>query len=64
MDIVSMIKDSKPMDIVSMIKDSKRTWTISKRALTCMSKVADHACALMIIPANPCVGIKLESPRV
>lgn len=49
------------MDIVTVLKDSKRSWTMTKRALTTASKLYDHACGLTIVPANPCMGIKLTS---
>jgi integrase len=49
------------LDVVSMLKDAKRTWTISKRILTAMSKLMDHAMGISVIPANPCFGIKLSA---
>ena len=49
------------IDIVQMLRNAKRTWTISKRALTGISMVFDHACGLSIIAANPCTGVKLKS---
>lgn len=49
------------LDVVSMLKDAKRTWTISKRILTSMSKLMDHAMGISVIPANPCFGIKLSA---
>ncbi len=49
------------IDVVSMLIKCKRTWTASKRILTSLSKLFDHACGLKIIAANPCVGIKLSS---
>ena len=49
------------VDIVNMLRKAKRTWTISKRTLTSVSMVLDHACGLTIIAANPCTGIKLKS---
>ncbi|WP_289242049.1 hypothetical protein [Delftia sp.] len=49
------------IDIVSMLTDCKRTWTISKRILTTATKVFDTACGLMLIPANPCTGIKMDA---
>ncbi len=44
-----------------MLTDCKRTWTISKRILTTATKVFDTACGLMLIPANPCTGIKMDA---
>lgn len=49
------------LDVVQMLKDAKRTWAISKRVLTSMSKLMEHACGIMVIPANPCTGIKLSA---
>lgn len=56
-------------DIVDMLQKSKRSWAICKRILTSTSQLFDHACGQQIIPANPCVGIKLvavigERPQV
>lgn len=48
-------------DIVGALKDRKDTWAISKRVLTTISKVMDHACGLQIIAANPATGIKLTA---
>lgn len=50
-----------PIDIVSMLTECKRTWTVTKRILTSVSKLFDHACGLKIIAANPCTGVKLSS---
>lgn len=50
-----------PIDIVAMLTDCKRTWTVTKRILTSVSKLFDHACGLKIIGANPCMGVKLSS---
>lgn len=49
------------LDVVQMLKDAKRTWAITKRVLTSMSKLMDHAMGMMVIPANPCTGIKLSA---
>ncbi len=49
------------IDIVHALKASGRTWLMTKRALTSISKVLDHACGLTILSANPCTGIKLDS---
>lgn len=49
------------MDVVQMLKDAKRTWAVTKRILTSMSKLMDHAMGLTLIPANPCTGIKLSA---
>lgn len=49
------------IDVVQMLKNAKRTWTISKRVLTSISKLLDHAMGLTIIAANPCTGIKLSA---
>lgn len=55
------VRDISSIDIVHMLKSAKRTWTISKRVLTAMSKLMDHAMGLTIIAANPCTGIKLSA---
>lgn len=49
------------IDIVAMVTDCKRRWTASKRILTSVSQLFEHACALKIIPANPCTGVKLSA---
>ncbi|KJK03956.1 integrase [Burkholderiaceae bacterium 26] len=49
------------IDIVSMMTDCNRKWSASKRLLTSVSQLFDHACGLKIIPANPCTGIKLSA---
>lgn len=49
------------LDVVQMLKDARRTWAITKRVLTSMSKLMDHAMGMMVIPANPCTGIKLSA---
>lgn len=49
------------IDVVHTLKESKRTWAMTKRLLTTISKLLDHACGLTIIGANPCTGIKLTS---
>lgn len=49
------------IDVVHTLQESKRTWTMTKRLLTSISKLMDHACGLTIIAANPCTGIKMES---
>lgn len=50
-----------PADIVHMIESAKRTWTISKRVLTCARQLFAHACGKRLIVANPCVGIELPA---
>jgi integrase len=49
------------LDVVQALRDAKRTWAITKRVLTSMSKLMEHACGSMVIPANPCTGIKLSA---
>lgn len=49
------------IDVVHTLKESGRTWTMTKRLLTTISKVMDHACGLTIIGANPCYGIKMDA---
>jgi integrase len=49
------------IDIVEMLVAANRTWTISKRILTSTSMVFDHACGQILIPANPCTGIRLSA---
>ena len=49
------------IDVVHTLKESKRTWTMTKRLLTTISKLFDHACGLTVIGANPCTGIKLSA---
>lgn len=49
------------IDIVHALKESGRTWLMTKRALTSISQILDHACGLTILAANPCTGIKLDS---
>lgn len=49
------------VDVVTVLKESGRTWLMTKRLLTSISKVLDHACGLTIIAANPCTGIKLSA---
>lgn len=46
-------------DVVGLLRGLGRTWTMSKRLLTTLSQLMDHACGLQIIAANPCVGIKI-----
>ncbi len=48
-------------DVVGLLKELNRTWTMTKRALTTITKLFDHACGLMIVFSNPCVGIKLDA---
>lgn len=48
-------------DIVEMLVSAQRSWTISKRILTSASMAFDHACGRMLIPANPCTGIRLSA---
>lgn len=49
------------LDIVGLLSGGNRTWCLTKRLLTSISQLFDHACGLQIIPANPCVGIKIRS---
>lgn len=49
------------IDVVHTLKECGRTWTMTKRLLTTISKLMDHACGLTIIAANPCFGIKMNS---
>lgn len=55
------VVDITSIDIVHTLKDIDRTWLMTKRMLTTISKIMDHACGLTIIPANPCTGIKLNA---
>lgn len=48
-----------PADIVQAVEDAGRGWTMSKRILTTMTQVFDHACGRKIIAANPCAGVML-----
>ena len=48
-------------DVVQMLLDQGDTWTISKRVLTTVTKLFDHAAGLRIVHINPCVGIRLPS---
>lgn len=50
-----------PSDIVHVIETSKRSWVVSKRMLTTMTQVFDHAVGKRIIEFNPAAGIKLKS---
>ena len=50
-----------PTDIVAAIEGANRSWTVSKRILTTMTQVFDHACGRRIIVANPCAGVKLTA---
>ena len=50
-----------PMDVVTVLTDMKRTWTITRRVLTSMSKLFDHAVALRLMASNPCVGINVTA---
>lgn len=56
-----MVSSVTSTDIVEMLVAAKRSWTISKRILTSASMVFDHACGQMLIPANPCTGIRLSA---
>lgn len=49
------------IDVVHTLKESGRTWVMTKRLLTTITKLLDHACGLTIIGANPCTGIKLSA---
>lgn len=48
-------------DVVQMIQDQADTWTISKRVLTTITKLFDHAAGMRLITINPCVGIRLPA---
>jgi integrase len=48
-------------DVVHMIESSGRTWSMSKRLLTSISKLFDHAAGKRMVDANPCTGIKLKA---
>ncbi|HEP6279539.1 TPA: tyrosine-type recombinase/integrase [Burkholderia vietnamiensis] len=50
-----------PADVVQAIEDAGRGWTMSKRILTTMTQVFDHACGRKVIVANPCAGVKLTA---
>jgi len=50
-----------PMDIVAFIDDAEKTWTLSKRLLTTLTKIFDHACGMRIMHSNPCAGIRLSA---
>lgn len=50
-----------PMDVVTVLTDMKRTWAITRRVLTSMSKLFDHAVALRLMASNPCVGINVTA---
>ncbi|MCW3701466.1 tyrosine-type recombinase/integrase [Burkholderia cenocepacia] len=49
------------LDVIQAIEDAGRGWTMSKRILTTMTQVFDHACGRKIIAANPCAGVKLTA---
>lgn len=49
------------IDIATLLKEINRTWLMTKRALTTISQIFDHACGMPLIPANPCTGIKLKA---
>lgn len=55
------VADITSIDVVHTLKQIDRTWLMTKRMLTTISKIMDHACGLTIIPANPCTGIKLTA---
>lgn len=55
------VRNVTPTDVVDMIVKCGRTWSISKRLLTSISHVFDHACGQQLIPSNPCTGIKLTA---
>lgn len=55
------VKDVTPTDIVDAVQKAKRTWTISRRILTSLRQVFDHACGTRIIPSNPAMGISLTA---
>lgn len=47
--------------VVKMLQDCYRSWTVSKRVLTTISNLFDHAAGLRLINYNPCKGINLIS---
>lgn len=55
------VRNVTPTDVVDMLSSCGRTWTITKRILTCISQLFDHACGLQVVPTNPCTGIKLKA---
>lgn len=55
------VRNITPTDVVDMLVKAGRSWNISKRILTCITQLLDHACGQQIIPSNPCAGIKLKS---
>ncbi|QTP33476.1 Prophage integrase IntA [Burkholderia glumae] len=50
-----------PADIVRTIEAAGRGWTMSKRILTTLTQLFDHACGRKLIAANPCAGVKLTA---
>lgn len=48
-------------DVVKMLRDADKTWTISKRVLTTITKLFEHAAGLHIVTINPCVGVSLKA---
>lgn len=48
-------------EVVKMLQDCYRSWTVSKRVLTTISNLFDHAAGLRLININPCKGINLIS---
>jgi integrase len=48
-------------DVVQMIRDQGDTWTISKRVLTTITKLFDHAAGMRLVDINPCIGIRLPA---
>jgi integrase len=55
------VRDVQAADVVHMIETSDRSWTVSKRILTTVSQLFDHAAGKRMIDANPCTGIKLKA---
>jgi integrase len=44
-----------------MIQEQADTWTISKRVLTTITKLFDHAAGMQLVSINPCIGIRLPA---
>lgn len=55
------VTDVRPGDVVAMVQGAKRSWTISKRILTCTKLMFEHALGLHLIQSNPVVGVSLVS---
>lgn len=55
------VRNVQAADVVHMIEASERSWTVSKRILTTVTQLFDHAAGKRMIDANPCSGIKLKA---